>query len=119
VGGFDLLAFGHALEERDIAYQASQYAPGAEKLIVDPDNPPSAPQLVRGRADIQAWLQQASVWNRGLHVTHLIDGGDRVGFTERWHHQDGTTAVASSTAEIEDGLISMRHSVLVWDRDPD
>ena len=117
VVGFNLLAFGQALEERDIGYQVSQYAPDAEVRIVDPDNPPSAPQTVRGQAAIHAWLRHASTRDLGLHVTHLVDGGDRVAFTERWHHRDGTTVVSTSTAEIEDGLITMRHTILVWDHD--
>lgn len=115
--GFNLPAFAQAIEDRDIHYQALHYAPDAELRIVDPDNPPSAPQTVHSRAAIYAWLLHACTWNLGLHVTHLVDGGDTVAFTERWHYQDGTTVVATSTAEIEDRLIAMRHTILVWDLD--
>ena len=115
--GFDLLEFGRALEERDIEYQASRYALDAEIRIVTPDNPPSAPQTMHGRAAIYAWLLHASTRDLGLRVIQLVDGGDRVAFSERWHHQDGTTAVASSIAEIDDGLITVRDTVLVWDFD--
>lgn len=117
--GFNLLAFVQALEERDVAYQSARYAPDADVRIVDPDNPPSAPQRLHGRPAIHAWLLHASTRDLDLQVTHLVDGGDRVAFTERWHHQDGTAAVATSTAEIEDGLITMRHTIIVWDHYPD
>jgi hypothetical protein len=117
--GFNLLAFGQALKERDLAYQIAHYAPDADVRIVDPDNPPSAPQRLHGRPAIRAWLLHASTRDLGLQVTHLVDGGDRVAFTERWHHQDGTSVVATSTAEIEYGLITMRHTILVWDQYPD
>lgn len=118
VVGFDLPAFARSMEERDTAYQASQYAADADIRIVDPDHPPSAPRAMHGRPEIEAWLAHLSTTSRGLQVSHLIDGGDRVGFTERWHHDDGSTAVASSTAELDGGQITMRHTVVVWDRDP-
>ena len=85
--------------------------------IVDPDNPPSAPQSVHGRPAIHAWLLHASTRDLGLRVTHLEDGGGRVAFTERWHHHDGTTVLATSTAEIDNALITMCHTILVWDHD--
>lgn len=117
-GRFDLPAFARALEERDLDYQLDQYAAAAEVHLVDPDNPPTAPQTVRGRPAIRAWLLHARTRDLDLRVTHLVDGGDRVAFTEHWHHSDGTAATASSTADIESGLITMRHMILVWDSRP-
>jgi hypothetical protein len=117
VTGFNLLDFTHAMEERDIDYQASRYAPEAAMLIIDPDNPPSAPQLLLGRPAIHAWLLHTDTCRLELRVTDLVDGGDRMGFTERWRHQDGTSAVATSTVEIDHGLLTMRHTILVWDHD--
>ncbi|WP_375431853.1 nuclear transport factor 2 family protein [uncultured Friedmanniella sp.] len=116
--GFHLGTFAAALEDRDIGYQSSRYALDADVRIVDPDNPPSAPQTVHGRPAIHAWLLHARTRDLDLHVTRLIDGGNRVAFTELWHHRDGTAVVATSTAEIEAGLIIRRHTVLVWDHDP-
>jgi hypothetical protein len=116
---FDLVAFCQALEERDVTYQMARYAPDAEVQVVDPDNPPTHPQTLHGRDAIQAWLLHALTRDLELHVTHLVDSGARVAFTEHWHHQDGTTVLAMSTAEIEHGLIAMRRTILVWDHDPD
>jgi hypothetical protein len=117
MAGFSLLNFSQAVEERDLDHQATQYAPEAEMLVIDPDNPPSAPQQLHGRPAIHAWLLHTDPRRLGLRVTDLVDGGDRVAFTERWHHQDGTTAVATSTVEIDDALITMRHTILIWDDD--
>ncbi|SDS37875.1 SnoaL-like domain-containing protein [Friedmanniella luteola] len=118
VPGFSLLDLTRAVEEGDVDHQASCYAPAAEVLVVDPDNPPSAPQQLHGRPAIRAWLLHTRSRRLGLRVTDLVDGGDRVAFTERWYHQDGTTAVATSTAEIEHALITTCYTVLVWDHDP-
>jgi hypothetical protein len=87
---FDLNAFGRALEQRDVDYQLTRYAPDADIRIVDPNNPPATPRTVRGAQAIHAWLLDASTGEVDLHVTHLVDGGDRVAFTQCRHHQDGT-----------------------------
>jgi hypothetical protein len=111
---FDLNAFGQAMEQRDVDYQLTRYAPDADIRIVDPTHPPATPRTLRGASAIQAWLLDASAHHLDLHVTHLVDGGDRVAFTQRWHHADGTEAVATSTAELRDGLITTQHTILAW-----
>ncbi len=111
---FDLDTFGRALERHDTDYQLSCYAPEADIRIVDPDNPPRAPRLVRGSAAVRDWLLHNSAGELDLRVTHKVDGGDRIAFTERWHYQDGIEGQATSTAEVEDGLITTQHTILVW-----
>jgi hypothetical protein len=111
---FDLDAFSRALERRDAAYQLSCYAPDADIRIVDPDNPPLAPRVVRGAGAIRTWLAAGLVRELDLHVTHLVDGGDRVAFTTRWRYQDAVEGQATSTAELQDGLITSQHTILVW-----
>lgn len=111
---FDLDAFSRALERRDTGYQLSCYAPQADIRIVDPDNPPLAPRVVRGADAIRIWLLAGKVRELDLRVTHQVDGGDRVAFTSRWHYQDGIEGQATSTAELEGGLITSQHTILVW-----
>jgi hypothetical protein len=113
---FDLNAFSRALEQRDVDYQLTRYAPDADIRIVDPNNPPGAPRTLRGAQAIQAWLLDASAREVDLHVTHLVDGGDRVAFTQCWQHEDGTEVVATSTAELQNGLITTQHTILAWHR---
>jgi hypothetical protein len=69
---------------------------------------------VQGTQAIHAWLLDASTRDLDLHVTHLVDGGDRIAFTQCWHHQDGTEVMATSTAELQNGLITTQHTILVW-----
>jgi hypothetical protein len=111
---FDLHAFTQALEHRDVDYQLARYAPDADIRVVDPDHPPATPQTVQGTQAIHAWLLDASTRDLDLHVTHLVDGGDRIAFTQCWHHQDGTEVMATSTAELQNGLITTQHTILVW-----
>jgi hypothetical protein len=113
---FDLNAFSRALAQRDVDYQLARYAPDAEIRVVDPNNPPTAPRTVSGAPAIHAWLLDASAREVGLHVTHLVDGGDRVAFTACWQHEDGTEVESASTAELHNGLITTQHTILAWRR---
>ena len=49
-------------------------------------------------------------------VVDLVDGEDRVAFTELRRYRDGTQEMATSTAELDNGLISWQHTIVVWDR---
>jgi hypothetical protein len=113
---FDLNAFSRALEQRDVDYQLTRYAPDADIRIVDPNNPPAAPRTVSGAPAIHAWLLDASARDLDLRVTHLVDGGDRVAFTQCWHHDDGTEVVSTSTAELHNGSITTQHTIVAWRR---
>jgi len=112
--GFDLDAFSQAIEERDIDYQLAHYAADADIRIVNPDNPPAAPQTLFGTPAIHTWLLNSNARDLNLRVTHLIDGGDRVAFTKRCHDQDGRETVAINTAEVDDGRITTQHTIVVW-----
>lgn len=110
---FDLHAFSRAREQHDVEYQASCYELTANLRIVDPEHPPSAPLIVVGRASIRTWLLNFSARSLDRHVTHLVDGGDRVAFAERWHDPDGLEILAASTAELDGALITTQHTIFV------
>ena len=54
---FDLAGFARALEAGDAHTQLAAYAEHAEVRIVDPDNPPRSPQILRGQPAIGAWIR--------------------------------------------------------------
>lgn len=85
-------------------------------VFVDPDNPPATPRRVSGRPPIRDCIISTISHDLDLHVTHLVDGGDRVAFTGQSHYQDGTQAVTTSTAELRLGLITAQHTILVWEQ---
>ena len=109
---FDLQAFSQALTDRDLDYQLTCYAADADIRIVDAGNPLAAPSLVHGTTAILVWLRDFAAGALGPEVTHVVDGGDRVAVTERWHHHDGTVVQATSTAELSGGLITVQHTIL-------
>lgn len=111
---FDLATFVTARRRRDVAYQLACYAVDAEIRVVGPDNPPPTGRTIRGTRAITAWLEGADAL--GVDVTDLVDGGDRVAFTESWQQRDGTAVVATSTLELADGRITAQHTLLAWTR---
>ena len=111
---FDIRAFGRALDERDLGLQLACYAPDADVRVFDADLGVSRPRLIHGTHEILAWLIEAQ--GLGLEVTHLVDGCDRVAFSQRWCRPDGVHVVAASTAELCDDLITTQHTNV--SRDP-
>jgi hypothetical protein len=104
---FDLAAFVLALEHHDLAYQLARYAPDALIRVVDPDSPPPVARTIVGSRAIRSWLESSAL---GIKVVQLVDGGDRVAFTEHWSERDGTAVEATSTAEIDHGVITVQHT---------
>lgn len=114
---FDLVAFGHALQSGDLGYQLARYAQDADIRIAA--EPGSAPRVVSGTRAIWSWLLESAASDPAPAVSHLVDGGDRVAFTQQWLASDGTTGVSISTAELQDGLITTQHTILVRPRPAD
>jgi ketosteroid isomerase-like protein len=111
---FDLAAFVVALERHDVAYLLARYAPDGDIRVVDPDSPPPTGRTISGSRAIRSWLDGFDA--PGIEVSQLVDGGDRIAFTERWSRRDGKAVVATSTAQLRDGRITSQHTVLVWAR---
>jgi ketosteroid isomerase-like protein len=113
---FDLTEFGRALERGDLDYLVAAYAHDAEVRLTDPDTPPLAPRVLRGRKAIADWLEAEVRADCSHRVVRLVEGKDRVAYTEERQHLDGTHEVAASTAELRNGVIGLQHTLLVWDR---
>lgn len=113
---FDLVAFGRAMEDRDFNFLVASYADDAEIRLTDPDTRPLTPRILRGRQAITQWLREECSADITHRMVRLVNGLDRVAYTEERLHLDGTHEVAASTAELENGVISLQHTVLVWDR---
>jgi ketosteroid isomerase-like protein len=113
--GLDLEALRRAVESRDAAAQAANYADDAVLEAVDHENPPSKPRTLRGREQIAALL--ADVCARDM--THQVLGA----MTDREHaaiqvactYADGTRVLCSSFYELRDGRIVRERLVQAWD----
>jgi sirohydrochlorin ferrochelatase len=115
-GHFDLTEFSRAIDASDAESLIAAYADCAEVEVIDPDNPPSSPHVVKGKNAIADWVRsncQRSVMQR---VVRSIDGEDGIAYTVAQVQRDGTQQIAISTAELRDGLVTQQQTVLVRDR---
>lgn len=104
-----------AIEGRDAKSLASLYAEDAVLTIIDSDNPPSKPRIIRGAKEIAAFLED--VYSRDM--THslemgLIDGS-QLAFVQGCRYPDGARVIASNSAEIGERGIVKQTTVQVWD----
>jgi hypothetical protein len=113
---FDMMEFARAIDTRDTEYQIAVYADCAELEVIDRDNPPSAPQVLKGKNAIADWVRSCCQQNVAQHVVKTIDGADRIAYTVAQVQRDGSYELATSTAELRDGLVTEQQTILV--RDP-
>jgi ketosteroid isomerase-like protein len=112
---FDFPALRRGLEERDADVQLALYDEQAEVRLVDSVNPPRAPQLLRGRDEIRAWLQDMCSRDMTHEVRTPVVADDTVAFMEACRYPDGTNVLCASVLELAGGRIVRQVVVRAWD----
>jgi hypothetical protein len=104
-----------AFADRDAGALSALYADDAQIEIVDAQNQPSSPNVLRGRDAIQAHL--ADVFGRDMsHEVDLVAvGPDALGYSLRCRYPDGTRVVCAATAQLANGKIVREVGVQAWD----
>jgi hypothetical protein len=104
-----------AVEGRDAAGLKALYATNAVLTIIDTINPPSKPRVIKGAADIGAYLDDVC----GRDMTHTLDSGvvdgKHLAYVEGCRYADGTRVTASAMAEIGPDGIVKQTIVQAWD----
>lgn len=104
-----------AVENRDAASLKALYAADAVITVVDTMNPPSKPRIIKGAADIGAFLEDVC----GRDMTHTLDSGvvdgKHLAYVESCRYSDGTRVTASAMAELGPGGIVKQTIVQAWD----
>jgi SnoaL-like domain len=111
----DLTMWWKAIESRDAEAQIPLYADDAVVTVVNPDHPPRYPITFRTRKAISSWIKDICALNMYHRVVDVVDGGDRVSFTEEGRYRDGAQVWSMSTVFLQNGLITRQRVVLVWD----
>ena len=108
-------AIKRAIESRDGRMLAGFYADDAQLRVIDRNNPPSKPRVVKGRAAIDAFWED--ICSRA--VTHKVESaiteGNRLAFTQACSYPDGAQVYCASLIELEGGLIAQQTLVQAWD----
>jgi SnoaL-like domain len=112
---FDLGRFCAAAEGRDVETQLSMYAPDAVVTIADRINQPRSPQVLHGRDEIAAWLQDVGGREMSHRVQHSVGDAAGAAFTEACRYPDGTNVLCATVLRLSDGHISDQTVVQAWD----
>ncbi len=86
---FALDEFGRAIDSGDVAYQLSLYSDDAEVRVVFLEGSSRSVQVLHGRLAIGAWIRRVHLEKMPHRLIKLVDGGDRVAFTEEYARPDG------------------------------
>ena len=112
---FDGTAFTQAIEERDASNLLALYAENAEVRLVDRDNPPSAPRVMRGKDEIRAWIEDVCDRDMTHRIEQQVASGDRLAYAEACRYPDGTNVLCVAMLELSDGHVARQTCIRVWD----
>ena len=112
---FDLHRLARGIETRDAAEQLALYAPDAVVTIVDANDQPRSPKVLRGHEQIGPWLEDTYGREMSHSVTNLVqdDGGAAV--TVACSYPDGTNVLCAAVLAVSGGQINEQTIVQVWD----
>lgn len=111
----DTAALATAITERDAAGQLATYSPDAELVIVDHENPPARPRVLRGTDEIGAYLTDVCDRDMTHDVRNAVLAGDRLTVEVACRYADGTNVACLSIAEVAGGRITRQRLVQAWD----
>ena len=108
-------ALKRAIETRDATALSSFYADDAIVRVVDRNNPPSKPRVVRGRPAIATFFDDICSRAMTHEVTSCVDDASRLAFTQACAYPDGTKVLCAAMAELKGGKIALQTIVQAWD----
>jgi ketosteroid isomerase-like protein len=112
---FDFEAYRAAFEAKDVVAWLAFYADDAEWLEYRPSDPPRAPNVMRGSAEIGAFLERVAALPLTIELSREVVGDDRIAFACLVTFDDGKQILEHVIAELRDGLIVRHVDVEAWD----
>jgi len=113
--GVTAAALKRAIESRNGPMLASFYGDDALVRVIDRNNPPSKPRVVKGKAAISAFWDD--ICSRAM--THKVDAavteGNRLAFTQACAYPDGAKVYCMAMLELKNGKIADQTVVQSWD----
>ena len=108
-------AIARALETRDGGTLASFYADDAVLRIIDRNNPPSRPHVVKGKSAIATFWDDICSRTITHKVETTIAEGNRLAFTQACTYPDGAKVYCIAALDLSDGKIALQTVVQAWD----
>lgn len=101
--------------ERDVAKVLSAYAEDIESTIVNRNNPPSRPLVLRGRPALRRMVEDICSREMTHGVRDMIVGDGSLAYRVECRYPDGCNVVGLYMATVKDRLIVREFSVDCWD----
>jgi SnoaL-like domain len=112
---FDAEALRRGIEERDAATLLGQYAEDAELHVVDRNDQPSHPKIIRGREAIGEYLADACGRDMTHKIERLVVGENGAAFVQACQYPSGARVLCAAVLDLKDGLITKQSGVQAWD----
>jgi len=112
---FDTEAFRRGIEERDAATLMGLYAQDAELHVVDRNDQPSHPKIVRGRAAIGEYFAEVCGRDMTHKLERLVVTGGNAAFIQACRYPSGASVRCVAVLDLKDGLITRQAGVQAWD----
>jgi SnoaL-like domain len=112
---FDAEALRRGIEERDAATLLGQYAEDAELHVVDRNDQPSHPKIIRGREAIGEYLADACGRDMTHKIERLVVSENGAAFVQACQYPSGARVLCAAVLDLKDGLITKQSGVQAWD----
>ena len=112
---FDAGALRRGIEERDAATLLGLYAVDAELQVVDRNDQPSHPKIIRGRDAIGEYFADVCGRDMTHKVERLVVGDDAAAFVQACRYPGGAQVRCVAMLDLKDGLITRQSGVQAWD----
>jgi ketosteroid isomerase-like protein len=112
---FDAEALRRGIEERDAATLLGLYAEDAELQVVDRNDQPSSPKVIRGRAAIGEYFADVCGRDMTHKIRRLVVGDNNAAFVQACRYPSGAQVLCIAVVDLKDGLITRQSGVQAWD----
>jgi ketosteroid isomerase-like protein len=112
---FDFAGFKRAFEAKDYAAWIGYYAGDAVWTEYRALNPPRDPNVMNGRAAIDAFLQRICAMDFTIRFDDEIVAGDRAAFRFIVTFPDGKLVYEHAMLDTADGKVTRQVEVEAWD----
>jgi hypothetical protein len=112
---FDAEALRRGIEERDAATLLSLYAEDAELQVVDHNDQPSRPRIIRGRTAIGEYFADACGRDMTHKIERLVVGDNGAAFVQSCRYPNGARVLCMAVLDLRSGLITRQSGVQAWD----
>jgi ketosteroid isomerase-like protein len=112
---FDPEVLRRSIEERDATTLLGLYADDAELQVVDRNDQPSNPKILRGRKAIGEYLADVCGRDMTHTVRRLVVSENNAAFVQACRYPSGAQVLCIAVLDLKDGLITRQSGVQAWD----